>query len=1033
MSIVELQNYTYYSKYARYNKEKKRRETWEEAVERVKQMHLKKYPQAKEEIDWAFDLVLQQKILGSQRALQFGGKPMEKVNARGYNCIVSYCNRLRFFQETFYLLLCGTGVGFSVQKHHIINLPNFSEQRLKDYKLPKKTFIIPDSIEGWADSLGVLLSSYFDEQVFPEYKNHEVIFDFSEIRPEGSPISSAIGKAPGPKPLKKALEKIKEVLNRCTKSQFSLRPIDAYDIVMHTSDAVLSGGIRRSATIAIFSPNDEEMIKAKTGNWYYENPQRARSNNSVLLLRKETKKEDYLKIFWHNKEFGEPGIVWADSTEYLLNPCFHKDTRIHTSKGLIKISDLYEQKIENEVVVDNRVGKNDNICLENKGISLRKASKVEITQKNADIYELITTDGHSIKATANHEFPTINGRKKLQELKVGDTLLIQSEEGKWGSFGTFEQGLILGLATKGKPNIKCHLSEEMICYETTKIPKEELYNLIEKSLGIKHTKNKVPECMWIGSRGFVCGYLQGLFFLNGIVKSKSLCLKLNKELLQEVQILLNNFGISTKIKKKLVIKDSNLVKLMELVGLFGKKEKQINKLIEIDIKPERHITKVKKIKYFANDDVYCLNQPFSNTVIANGVVTGQCCEIGMFAKDEETDQTGWQACNLSEINGKMIKTEQDFYQASIGASILGTLQAGYTNFEYLGKITEKIIKRESLLGVSITGMMNSPAILFNPEYQRKAAELVKETNKKLAKKIGIPPAARTTCIKPSGTASCLLGTSSGIHPGHYKNYFRRVQANKNESMLQWFKKHNPLAIEKSLWSANGTDEVITFCCETNGKTKSEVGAIELLSYVKLTQENWVKYGKDEKLCTKPWLMHNVSNTINVKPNEWEKVADFIYENRESFTAVSLLPATGDKDFPQAPFCAIYDPIEIAQMYGDGAPMASGLIVDGLSAFDNNLWEACDAVLNEILQKKLVNTEVKKDWVRRAKQFAKRYFNNDLRKMTYCLKDVNHWKLWCDLRREYQNVDYSQLYEKEDNTKPMEEIACGGGACEVMIF
>ena len=320
-ALSELQSYTFVSRYARWDKDKKSRETWKEAHDRVRSMMLKKYPEAEEEINFAYEMMYQKKVLGSQRALQFGGSPTEKINARIYNCVSSYCDRLRFFQECLWLLLCGCGAGFSVQKHHIEKLPRFCPSK-KRGEPKRKRFTVPDTIEGWADALGILLSSYFDHPIFPDYYGANVTFDYSKIRPKGAMLSSGVGRAPGPDGLKNALSKIKLLLDKCIdKGQRKLRPIDAYDIVMHSADAVLSGGVRRSATISIFSPDDEEMAKAKTGDWFVENPQRGRSNNSALLVRDKTTKKQFNELMECVKEFGEPGFVWSDSTEMTVNPC----------------------------------------------------------------------------------------------------------------------------------------------------------------------------------------------------------------------------------------------------------------------------------------------------------------------------------------------------------------------------------------------------------------------------------------------------------------------------------------------------------------------------------------------------------------------------------------------------------------------------------------------------------------------------------------------------------------------------------------
>ena len=725
-ALQELQNYTFVSKYARWIEDKNRRETWKEAVDRVKSMMHIQYPHIKEDIDWAYDMMYKKKVLGSQRALQFGGEPILKRHAKIYNCTSSYCDRLRFFQECFWLLLCGSGTGFSVQKHHVAKLPTL-EHDIPDNNEGIK-YVIEDSIEGWADALGVLLSSYFSKPIeeFKMYKNTYVVFDYSNIRPKGSSLASGVGKAPGFEPLQNGLEKIRILLDRCiSNGQKKLRPIDAYDIVMHSSDAVLSGGVRRSASLALFSHDDEEMAKAKTGNWYMDNPQRARSNNSALLLKNETTFEEFQELMESVKEFGEPGFIWSESTEMIFNPCV---------------------------------------------------------------------------------------------------------------------------------------------------------------------------------------------------------------------------------------------------------------------------------------------------------------EIGMWPVDEESGKSGWQGCNLSTINCSSVTDEDDFYERCRAASIIGTLQAGFTKLAYLGDISEKIFDREALLGVSLTGTMEKHDLVLTEKVLTKGAKIAVDTNKQLAKKININQAARVTCLKPEGTSSSMLGTSSGIHPHHAKRYIRHVQANILEAPYQHFKKLNPQACELSSWSANNTDEVIKFPIEVpdGAKLKNQLPAVEMLAVVKETQKNWVNSGKNRALCTQEYLSHNVSNTVTVKPDEWDEVTKYIYDNRKYFAGISLIPQSGDKDYPQAPFTTVYTSREIVKEYGDAALWCSGLIELGLNAFNNNLWAACDYV--SLNQAKENDSQDKLLFVTKMKNFAGKYFDGDVKRLTYCMKDVYNWKIYCDLFNSFKKVDYTQLSETEDNTTGIEEISCAGGAC-----
>jgi ribonucleoside-triphosphate reductase len=726
VSVAALQEYTFKGKYAGWLAEKKRRETWGESIDRFCDMFLEQYankPEVFKYVEVVRKALKRKEVLGSQRGLQFGGKAVLKRNARLFNCCFSYCDRPRFFQECMYLLLCGCGAGYSVQKHHVAKLPE-----IKHRKLGKKTFVIPDSIDGWADAIGLVINSYFNDEysTFPEYSGYEVEFDFSEISPEGTPLSSCHGKAPGPAPLKKALENIQNVIDKALKNdQYRLTPINCHDIICYFADAVVSGGVRRSALISLFSKDDVEMLECKTGNWFYENPQRGRANNSVVLLKNDTTKVEFKEIIQSVKEFGEPGFLWVDDLEHGVNPC---------------------------------------------------------------------------------------------------------------------------------------------------------------------------------------------------------------------------------------------------------------------------------------------------------------CEISFFAYNKK-GESGWQGCNLTTINAQKCKTEREFYRACRNAAIIGTLQAGFTDFPYLGDISEEIFRQEALLGVSMTGIMENSEICLDARIQSNGAEIVKSTNKEIAAIIGINPAARTTCVKPEGTASCVLGTSSGIHPHHAKRYIRRVQANRNEVVYKHFRYYNPLACERSVWSENDTDDVIAFTIEVPDglKTKNQLSAIELLEAVKTTQQHWVTNGKDSKHCTRSWLNHNVSNTVTVQPYEWDDVWQFIYKNRQFFCGISLLPASGDKDYPQAPFTEVKLPSELVKEYGDAAIFASGLVEKGKELFEDNLWLACDAILG--LGEK-VRGRAKLEWIEKCKKYANRYLDGDVKLLTYCLKDVDTWKYYVDLKREYVEVDYSLLIEEEDNTAPEQELACSGGQCEL---
>jgi ribonucleoside-diphosphate reductase alpha chain len=400
----------------------------------------------------------------------------------------------------------------------------------------------------------------------------------------------------------------------------------------------------------------------------------------------------------------------------------------------------------------------------------------------------------------------------------------------------------------------------------------------------------------------------------------------------------------------------------------------------------------------------------------------------------ESGESGWQVCNLSELNGGQCVDKEIFLRACKAGSILGTLQAGYTDFPFLGKASEEIIKQEALIGVSITGWMNNPDVLFDKQTMINGAELVKAVNKQVASLIGINQAARTTVVKPSGNASVLLGTASGIHGEHAPMYFRNVQINDQDDTLAVIESVNPKMVEKSVWSNTGTDKVVSFPIVTKEGSvyKSDLLGVKQLEYVKLAQQYWIEYGTNKELCVNPALRHNVSNTITV--DDWDEVEQYLYDNRQWFAGVSLLSAYGDKAYPQAPFTEVFTAEQLLSRYGDATLFASGLIVDGLHAFSNNLWTACDTLngWGVELDPEDSGDLLKRDWIRRARKFADSYFDGDVLDMTNCLKDVYNLHKWSVITKTIKPMDFAQELNKRTYTEvdTMGAQGCSGGACEV---
>jgi ribonucleoside-diphosphate reductase alpha chain len=330
-------------KYAKFIPELERRETWEELVTRNMNMHIKKYPQIAGEIVEVYQYVYDKKVLPSMRSMQFGGKPIEISPNRIYNCAYLPIDHLDAFSEAMFLLLGGTGVGYSVQKHHVEKLPEIRKPN------PNRTrrFLVGDSIEGWADAIKVLMKSYFGEHLStPE-------FDFSDVRPKGAQLVTSGGKAPGPQPLKDCLHKLKGMLDAKEDGE-KMTPIEVHDMVCHIADAVLAGGIRRAALISLFSADDHEMIACKSGAWWETNPQRGRANNSAALVRHKITKEFFMDL-WKRVEAsgaGEPGIYFTNDKDWGTNPCCEIALRPNQFCNLCEVN---VSDIESQEDLNNRV------------------------------------------------------------------------------------------------------------------------------------------------------------------------------------------------------------------------------------------------------------------------------------------------------------------------------------------------------------------------------------------------------------------------------------------------------------------------------------------------------------------------------------------------------------------------------------------------------------------------------------------------------------------------------------------------------
>ena len=563
-----LSEITVYMKYARYLPEAQRRETWEEMVLRNRNMHIENFPKLTSEIEKAYKLVYDKKVLPSMRSLQFAGPAIKQTPSRVYNCAYLPIDDYRAFSEVMFLLLGGTGVGYSVQRHHVENLPSIT------VPTKRRRYLVGDSIEGWADCIKMLMKAYFCGRPEPE-------FDFSGVRAKGVMLVTSGGKAPGPEPLKDCVHNIKRILDR-KESGDQLSTLEVHDIVCWIADAVLSGGIRRSATISLFSIDDQEMLQCKFGDWWQTEPQRARANNSAVVVRHRVKKKDFFAIWEKVKESGagEPGVYFTNDSEWGTNPC-----------------------------------------------------------------------------------------------------------------------------------------------------------------------------------------------------------------------------------------------------------------AEIALRP-------------------------------------------------------FQFCNLCEVNVSDVEDQQELNDRVVAATLIGTLQAAYTNFHYLRDVWRRTTEKDALLGVGMTGIGSGRVQQFDLEATSKLAV---ETNKYYATEIGVKSAARITTVKPSGTTSCVLGTSSGVHAWHNDYYIRRMRVGKNEAIYTYLTLRHPELVEDDFFKPE-TQAVISIPqrAPNDGILRHET-SLELLERVKDIYNRWIVPGHRQGNNT-----HNVSCTVSVREDEWEEVGKWMWQNREYYNGIAVLPYFGG-NYKQAPF------------------------------------------------------------------------------------------------------------------------------------
>jgi hypothetical protein len=867
-----------WSKYAKYDQNKQRRETWDEIVDRNMQMHIRKFPRLEKEIKKAYTFVYDKKILPSMRSLQFAGKPIEVNHARLFNCSYVHIDDYRAFNETMFLLLSGTGVGYSVQRHHVAKLPAISKT------IKKKRYLVADNVEGWSDSIKVLMKSYLGLSTWkPD-------FDFRSIRAKGERLITSGGVAPGPEPLKICLAHIEAVLDRKQDGE-KLTSLECHDILCHIANAVLSGGIRRSAMISLFDYDDEEMLTCKFGNWWELNPQRGRSNNSAVIKRNGVvSKEDFMEL-WKKVELsnsGEPGFYFTNDVDLGTNPCcFTGDTRLLTANGYKTFEELAQREIYSLVNSDGEI-------VDGSVWSTGFKQIVEVKLAN----------GKKIRCTPDHrfmdnEFNSVEA-KDLKGKRIMPFFSINNEINEFAKYGFIQgDGATGRLSSENHKGLEIYFGEKdldianIFGFEEVGKTYVNGYNEILKAYGFSSEQlpyRTMPQSYHAFDYKDKLMFLKGMYSANGsVVTTSRIAYKTtSKKLADQLAVILSSLGLSPYIT-------TNKVKTVEFSnGNYECKE-------SYDI----NIGQLKDIIWFAENIAFIQgykNHSLSQLIIDRGpfVASVNSCgsaEVfdfnltsdnhwgvveGVVAHNCEISLKSFQFCNLVEINASDLKDQHDFEERTAAAAFIGTLQASYTDFHYLRPEWKEVTEREALLGIGMTGIASGAVLnLDMPE----AAEVAYRVNRSTADEIGIKSAHRITCVKPSGTSSLVLGTSSGVHAWHDQYYIRRMRLGKNEALYTYLAMYHPELIEDDVLSPSNQAVVSVPVAAPEGAiTRASESAIQFLERVKLIHEKWIKPGHVVGENT-----HNVSATVTLKNNEWKMVGEWLWENQNHYNGLSFLP------------------------------------------------------------------------------------------------------------------------------------------------
>lgn len=920
------QQFIHQTRYARWLETEKRRETWEETVDRYINFFKQERantPELQALLDEAKQAILAMQVMPSMRALMTAGEALKRENIAGFNCSYIAINNKRAFAEALYILMCGTGVGFSCERQEVAKLPVVPEV----LQPSDDVIVVGDSKEGWAKAYAKLLSALYTGDI-PQ-------IDYSKLRPQGARLKTFGGRASGSKPLQKLFEftinKFKHSLGK------KLTSIDVHDIMCMVGEIVVVGGVRRSALISLSNLSDHRMRDAKSGQWWQDNPQRGLSNNSVAYTEKPSAEifmEEWLALV--KSKSGERGIFNRVAAQnqaakygrrnpnhsYGTNPCLTGDTLLLTSFGLRPLHEL--ATYETAPVILNAEGK---WC----------ESSVVMTGVKP-VVKVILSNGLEFKATKDHlieimvkkyEYSTDFIKPETIEvgnLNVGTKIRPLVLNAEWDGYEVFPSvsmaifaGLMFGDGYKDHNRLAITNNEAEVQLFVNSLFPETVWNSKGKARlpqGIQEDlesrgiifnplpSRELPKDFFGWSSLTTKAFLKGLYSANGSflinhsrITLKSTCLKLIKD----IQLVLNALGYSPYIttNKPSVISwpngeyeskqsydlnisgASDCTRFQQEIGFLHNHKMQSTS--EVSRNKNTRVVSVMSIEDLPPEPVYDFVEPNTSWAWVNGLKIHNCSEIILRDK---------QFCNLTEV---IVRVDDDINTLSEKvriATILGTFQASLTKFNFLSETWTKNTEEEALLGVSMTGIMDN--LITSGQYHTGYLEqmlehlrsIAVEVNKQVAELLGIKPSAAITCVKPSGTVSQLCDTASGIHARHNSHYIRTVRIDKKDPVYALLK-HQGIPIEDDVMRPDST-AVVSFpqVAPQGCVTRNDMTALEQL-------ELWLIYQRN-------WCEHKPSVTITVKEDEWVSVGAWVYEHFDEVSGISFLPHS-DHTYQQAPY------------------------------------------------------------------------------------------------------------------------------------